>query len=85
MLEKGLNEDTIAALKKLINSNVLAMLQLTGGDLRKTVIDQLGPKLTEALQKGVGEVEVYTETRSILGAIRNRDEVTLHVDLVARP
>ena len=71
MLEKGLNEDTIAALKKLINPNVLAMLQLTGGDLRKTVIDQLGPKLTDALQKGVGEVEVYTETRSILGAIRN--------------
>ncbi len=71
MLEKGLNEDTIAALKKLINPNVLAMLQLTGGDLRKTVIDQLGPKLADALQKGVGEVEVYTETRSILGAIRN--------------
>lgn len=75
MLEKGLNEDTINGLKKLINPNVLAMLQLTGGDLRQTVIDQLGPKLTEALQQGVGEVEVYTQTRSILGAVRNLYDV----------
>lgn len=75
MLEQGLNDDTIATLKKMMNPNVLAMLQLTGGDLRKTVIDQLGPKLTEALQKGVGEVEVYTQTRSILGAVRNLYDV----------
>lgn len=75
MLERGLNDDTIDALKKLINPSVVAMLQLTGGDLRKTVIDQLGPKLTEALQSGVGEVEVYTQTRSILGAVRNLYEV----------
>jgi hypothetical protein len=75
MLEKGLNEDTIAALRTLINPNVLAMLQLTGGDLRKTIIDQLGPKLTAALERDVGQVEVYTETRSILGAIRNLYDV----------
>ncbi len=75
MLERGLNDDTIATLKKMMNPNVLAMLQLTGGDLRKTVIDQLGPKLTEALQQGVGEVEVYTQTRSILGAVRNLYDV----------
>ena len=75
MLEQGLNDDTIATLRKMMNPNVLAMLQLTGGDLRKTVIDQLGPKLTEALQKGVGEVEVYTQTRSILGAVRNLYDV----------
>ena len=75
MLEQGLNDDTLATLKKMLNPNVLAMLQLTGGDLRKTVIDQLGPKLTEALQKGVGEMEVYTQTRSIVGAVRNLYEV----------
>jgi hypothetical protein len=75
LLEQGFNEDTLAALRRLINPNVLAMLQLTGGDLRKTVIDQLGPKLSAALEKGVGEMEVYTETRSILGAIRNLYEV----------
>jgi hypothetical protein len=75
LLDKGLDDETVAALKRLINPNVLAMLQLTGGDLRQTVIDQLGPKLTDALRKGVGEVEVYTETRSILGAVRNLYDV----------
>jgi len=75
MLEKGLNDDAIAALKKMMNPSVIALLQMTGGDLRKTVIDQLGPKLTEAIEKGVGEVEVYTETRTIVGAIRNLFDV----------
>ena len=75
MLEKGLNDDTVAALKQMINPSMLALLQLTGGDLRKTVIDRLGPKLTEALQKDVGDVEVYTQTRSILGAVRNLYDV----------
>jgi uncharacterized paraquat-inducible protein A len=75
MLERGLNDDTVAALKQMMNPSMLALLQLTGGDLRKTIIDRLGPKLTEALQKDVGEVEVYTQTRSILGAVRNLYEV----------
>ncbi|HVG86587.1 MAG TPA: paraquat-inducible protein A [Vicinamibacterales bacterium] len=75
MLEKGLNDDTVAALKQMMNPSMLGLLQLTGGDLRKTVIDRLGPKLTEALQKGVGDVEVYTQTRSILGAVRNLYDV----------
>ena len=75
MLEKGLNDDTVAALKQMMNPSMLGLLQLTGGDLRKTIIDRLGPKLTEALQKGVGDVEVYTQTRSILGAVRNLYEV----------
>ena len=75
MLEKGLNEDTVGTLKQMINPSVLGLLQLTGGDLRQTIIDRLGPKLTEALQKDVGEVEVYTQTRSIVSAVRNLYEV----------
>ena len=31
LLEQGLNDDTMASLRKMINPNVLAMLQLTGG------------------------------------------------------
>jgi hypothetical protein len=75
LLEKGLNEDTVGTLKQMINPSVLGLLQLTGGDLRQTIIDRLGPKLTEALQEDVGEVEVYTQTRSIMSAVRNLYEV----------
>jgi hypothetical protein len=71
VLEKGLDEGTIETLKTLMNPAMLMMLQATGGDLRKMIIDQLAPRLTAALQQGVGEVEVYTQTRSIMSAVQN--------------
>ena len=75
VLDKGLDEGTMATLKSLMNPGMLSLLQMTGGDLKKTIIEQLGPRLTAALKTGVGEVEVYTQTRSILGAVRNLYDV----------
>lgn len=75
VLDKGLDEATLTTLKSLMNPGVLSLLQVTGGDLKKTIIAQLGPRLAEALKTGVGEVEVYTQTRSILGAVRNLYDV----------
>ena len=53
MLEKGLNEETMKTLRSLINPSVVSMMQALGGDLRKMIIDKLGPQLTAALQQGV--------------------------------
>jgi hypothetical protein len=75
MLEKGLTDETMTTLKSMMNPQMVAMLQFTGGDLRKTLIDRLSPQLTTALQKNVGELEVYTQTRSIVGAVRNLYDV----------
>lgn len=75
VLEKGLDDDTVGALKALMNPAMLQFIQATGGDIRKMIIDRLGPRLTAALQQGVGEVEVYTQTRSIMSAIRNLYQV----------
>ena len=75
VLEKGLDQGTLDALKAMMNPAVVGLVQATGGDLRKIIIDQLGPRLAEALKRGVGEVEVYTQTRSILGAVRNLYDV----------
>jgi Paraquat-inducible protein A len=75
MLEKGLDDESVAALKSMMNPAMVALLQATGGDLRKVVLDKLGPQLTKALQDGVADVEVYTQTRSILGAVRNLYDV----------
>jgi hypothetical protein len=75
VLEKGLDADTVAALEKLMNPAMLQFLTATGGNVRTLVIDQLGPRLTAALQQGVGEVEIYTQTRSIMGAVRHLYEV----------
>ena len=75
MLEKGLTDETLAVLKSMMNPSILGFLQATGGDIRKVVIDKLGPQLSAALQKNVGEVEVYEQTRSIIGAVKRLYEV----------
>jgi paraquat-inducible protein A len=75
MLDKGLNDETINTLKSMMSKEALALLQFTGGDLKKTLIAKLTPQLTAALQKGVGEVEVYSQTRSIIGSVRRLYEV----------
>jgi hypothetical protein len=75
MLDKGLNDETIELLKSMMNPMMLGFLQATGGDLRKTIIDKLGPQITTSLQKGVEDVQVYEQTRSIVGAVRNLYDV----------
>jgi len=75
MLEKGLNDETIAVLKSMMNPSILGFVQATGGDVRKIIIEKLGPQISSALQKNVAEVEVYTQTRSITGAVRRLYEV----------
>lgn len=75
LLEKGLSDDTIAVLKSMMSPTILGFLNATGGDLRKIILEKLTPQITAALQKGVDEVEVYTQTRSILSAVRRLYEV----------
>ena len=75
MLEKGLSDDTVAVLQSIMNPTVVAFLQATGGDIRKLIIEKLGPQISTALQKNVTEVQVYEQTRSIVGAVRRLYEV----------
>ena len=75
MLEKGLNDDTMAALTTLMNPAMVSMMQAMGGDLRKMLIEKLSPELTRSLQQNVGEVPVYEQTRSIVGSVRQLYDV----------
>jgi hypothetical protein len=75
MLERGLDDNTVATLKSMMNPQMVALLQFTGGDLRKMIIEKLTPQLTAALQKNIEEVEVYSQTRSIVSAVRNLYQV----------
>jgi hypothetical protein len=76
ILENGLDEDTVNTLTSMMNPTVLAMAQaLGGGDVRKLIIERLSPQITAALQKRMTEVEVYQQTRSIVGAVRNLYDV----------
>jgi hypothetical protein len=75
MLQRGLSDDTMAVLKSVMNPAIVAFVEGTGGDLRKSILEKLTPQLTASLQKSVSEVEVYTQTRSILGSVRRLYEV----------
>lgn len=75
MLDKGLNEETMKTLSSLINPQMISMMKALGGDLRQMIIDRLGPQISTALQEGVDNVEVYQQTRSIIGAVRQLYDV----------
>ena len=75
MLQRGLNDDTLNALKAMMNPTVIGLLEATGGDLRQVIIDKVTPALTASLLQNVGEVEVFQQTRSIVGSVRRLYEV----------
>jgi Paraquat-inducible protein A len=75
MLQQGLSDETMAVLKSVMNPTIVAFVEGTGGDLRKSVLDKLTPQITASLQTNMGEVEVYEQTRSILGSVRRLYEV----------
>jgi hypothetical protein len=75
MLERGLSDETVKVLESMMNPTVLGFLKMTGGDVRKVIIQKLAPQISAALQKNMAEVEVYAQTRSILGSVRRLYEV----------
>ena len=75
MLERGLSDETLDLLRSMMNPTMLALITATGGDLRTTIVDRLGPQITASLQASAEEIEVYTQTRSIVGAVRRLYEV----------
>jgi hypothetical protein len=75
MLEKGLDPDTVKVLTAMMNPATVGMVQALGGDIRKMLLDKLTPQVTAALKKGMGDVEVYLQTRSIVGSVRNLYDV----------
>ena len=76
MLERGLNDDTVNVLKSMMNPSIVTFLEATGSDIRKIVIEKLGPQISASLQKSFGEVEVYEQTRSIVGAVRRLSDLS---------
>lgn len=74
MLQRGLDDETVKTLKSLMNPSMVSMVEALGGDIRKMLIDKLTPQLTAALAKGE-EIQVYEQTRSIIGSVQRLYEV----------
>jgi Paraquat-inducible protein A len=75
LLEKGLDADTVKVLTSMMNPATVGMVQALGGDIRKMLLDKLTPQVTAALKKGMDDIEVYLQTRSIVGSVRNLYDV----------
>lgn len=74
LVDRGLNDDSMKVLESMLNPAVVGFVKATGGDLRKTLIERLTPQIVKALEQSA-EVEVYEQTRSILGSVRRLYEV----------
>ena len=70
LLEQGVSEQTIAALKPLINPAMLPFLEMAPGGLRGALVSRLATQISTELKAGK-EIEVYQQTRSILGSVRH--------------
>jgi hypothetical protein len=68
LLEQGISEETVTALRPLLNPLAVAFLDAAPGGLRQGLLNRLGDQVTAQLAAGP-EIEVYHQTRSILGAV----------------
>lgn len=70
LLEQGLSEDAVASLRPMLNPALLPMVDAMPGGLRAALVMQLGGQLGQRLAEGP-EIEVYHQTRSIVGSVRH--------------
>jgi hypothetical protein len=75
MLQRGLDDETLNSLRAMMNPAVVGLLDATGGDLRQVIVDKVTPSLTAALLQNMEEVEVFQQTRSIIGSVDRLYEV----------
>jgi Paraquat-inducible protein A len=70
LLEQGLSDDAVASLRPMLNPVLLPVLDNMPGGLRGALVGQLGGQLGQQLAAGP-EIEVYHQTRSIVGSVRH--------------
>lgn len=69
LLDEGLSDTAIAALRPLLNPVMLPWLDAAPGGLKSAMVSRLGAQLGARLGAGP-PIEVYHQTRSILGSVR---------------
>lgn len=70
LLDQGLSDEAIMRLRLMLNPALLPMLDAAPGGLKGALVTQLGGQLGQRLAAGA-EIEVYQQTRSILGSVRH--------------
>jgi hypothetical protein len=74
LLDQGISQQTVDSLKPLINPAMMPFLEGSPGGLRGAMVSRLSAQLAAELKNGK-ELEVYQQTRSILGSVKHLYEV----------
>jgi hypothetical protein len=70
LLDQGLSDSAVAAIRPFLNPVLVQVLDASPGGLKGALVDMLGSQLSERLASGP-EIDVYRQTRSILGSVRH--------------
>lgn len=70
LLEEGLSDDAVAKLKPLLNPALVPFMEMQPGGLKGALVGNLGTQLSAQLQNAP-DIEVYHQTRSIVGSVRH--------------
>jgi len=74
LLNRGLSDQAVAALRPMLNPALLPIIDATPGGLKGALVTQVGSQLGRQLASGP-PIEVYHQTRSILGSVRHLYQV----------
>ena len=74
LIEQGISDESIQMIKPMLNPALVPMLELGPGGLRGTVVGPISAQVAAQLKAGP-EIEVYNQTRSIIGSVKNLYEV----------
>ena len=78
LLEQGVSTNTIKSLKPLLNPTLLPLLEQDEGGVKKLLVAKLSSEVVAQFKTGA-KIEVYKQTRSILGSVQHLYEVRSHV------
>lgn len=70
LLEKGINDTTVEAIRPLLNPGLLPAFEASPNGLKGMLLNSMESQLVSQLKAG-GSVEIYSQTRSIVGSVRH--------------
>ena len=70
ILEQGMTDSAVQNFRPMINPALLPLLESGQGGLKGALVTVIGTQLTEPLKSGKA-IEVYGQTRSIVGSVRH--------------
>jgi hypothetical protein len=74
LIDQGISDESIQMIRPMLNPALLPMLELGQGGLRGAVIGPISAQVSAQLRSGP-EIEVYNQTRSIIGSVRQLYDV----------